>query len=192
VGTGGLLPVAAQAVPAWPAGREPLEVLLLGSAVPAHDGSERQRLEDGAASGRIPDVGLEAMAALFRALAAACEDGLLRSAHDVSDGGVAVAAAELCLGADLGATLEVPDVAGRGDLSLFGEACGLVLVTCAPDDRAALEALAAAHGVPVFAVGRLGSEGLRLRSGDCALDLSLVEAREAYEATLPAAMETSG
>ncbi len=191
VGTVGLLPVAAEAVPAWPAGGEPLEVLLLGSAVPAHDGSERQRLVDGTARGRIPEVDLEAVSALCRLLAAAREARLLRSAHDVSDGGPAVAAAELCLGADLGADLELPDLAGRGDLTLFGEACGLVLATCTAADRPALEALAARHGVSATPIGRLGGERIRLRAGACALDLPLAEARTAYEGTLPAAMEAT-
>jgi phosphoribosylformylglycinamidine synthase len=191
VGTVGLLPAAAEAVPAWPAGGGPLEVLLLGGAVPAHDGSERQRLEDGAASGRIPEVDLDAVGSLCAALVAAREARLLRSAHDASDGGLAVAAAEVCLGAGIGADLELPNLAGRGDLTLFGEACGLVLTTCSAADRAALEALAARHGVGATAVGRLGGDRIRLRAGTCALDLLLADARTAHEGTLPAAMEAT-
>ncbi|MDX6564946.1 MAG: phosphoribosylformylglycinamidine synthase subunit PurL, partial [Gaiellales bacterium] len=98
VGAVGVLARAELAVPSFPVAVYAV-VLLLGSAVPAHDGSERQVLEDGAASGRIPDPSLAALAALCRTLTEAAASELLASAHDASDGGLAVAIAELCIAA---------------------------------------------------------------------------------------------
>ena len=118
------------AVPSFPRDRRS-SILLLGAAVPAHDGSERQALEDGVASGRIPDPALPELTGLFAALGEAARSELLASAHDASDGGLVVAAVELCLGASSGCELELPPLADRGDITLFGEACGNVLVTCA-------------------------------------------------------------
>ena len=95
-------------VPAVPARRRALRRPLLGTAAPAHDGTERQALEDGAPSrGAFPSVDLPALAALSSSLGErAPTSGCSRSAHDASDGGLAVALAELCLGAGSGCELD--------------------------------------------------------------------------------------
>jgi phosphoribosylformylglycinamidine synthase len=188
VGAVGVLERASLAVPSYPAGVG-ATVLLLGAAVPAHDGSERQALEDGACSGRIPEPDLTALAALCATLHEGATAGLLGSAHDASDGGLAVAVAELCIATDSGCTLELPALAARGDITLFGEACGSVLVTCADGARPALAALCARHGVPLQELGELAGDSIELRAGSCAIALPLERARRAYDDALPRAME---
>ena len=71
VGAVGVLEHAEDAVPFAPGGPGS-RLFLLGSAVPAHDGSERQALEDGAVSGRIPDVDLAALGGLCGAARGRC------------------------------------------------------------------------------------------------------------------------
>ncbi|MDX6567871.1 MAG: phosphoribosylformylglycinamidine synthase subunit PurL, partial [Gaiellales bacterium] len=188
VGAVGVLERAELAVPSYPrdAGSQ---LLLLGAAAPAHDGSERQALEDGRASGRIPEPALAELVALCGMLGEAARDGLLASAHDASDGGLVVAISELCLSAGTGCDLDVPELAARGDITLFGEACGNVLVTCAPADRERIAALAAQHAVPVVELGRLGGERIVVRAASCRVDVALGDARAAYEDALPLAME---
>ncbi len=170
-------------------------VYLLGEALPALDGSEYQKRwfggPRGRPCGRIPDVDLEAEVALQGLLQQAIAERLLRSAHDVSDGGLAVAAAECCLAGDRGAVLaldEVPWVAGspgcpaaagaaergtlpagplakRPDVALFGEAPTLVLVSVAPEDAERFEEKCEEAGVPCFALGQVGGSSLEITVG---------------------------
>jgi phosphoribosylformylglycinamidine synthase subunit PurL len=188
VGAVGVLERADRAVASFPldAGSA---LLLVGAATPAHDGSERQTLEDGVASGRIPEPELDALARLCGALGEAARDGLLASAHDASDGGLSVAVVELCLAVGGGCDLDLPALALRGDITLFGESCGNVLVTCAPADQDRLTELFARHDVPVAELGHLGGERIVVRAGSHELDLALADARDAYENALARAME---
>jgi phosphoribosylformylglycinamidine synthase II len=159
----------------------------LGTGVPAYDGSEWQALVAGEAAGRIPEVDLPALRWLCDLLVELARDGALGSAHDVSDGGFAVALAELALAAGVGleATLEPGEGAAA---TLFGEACGLVVVSCAPEQEERLVKACDAAEVPLERIGALGGASIALRCGELALDVSLDEARAAYEGALPQAM----
>jgi phosphoribosylformylglycinamidine synthase len=112
---------------------------------------------------------------------------VLTSAHDASDGGLAVALAEVALaaGAGLEATLEPRAGAAA---TLFGECCGLVVASCAPAAEAALESACDAAGVPVERIGAFGGASIVVRCGELALDVPLSAARAAHEGTLPQAM----
>jgi phosphoribosylformylglycinamidine synthase subunit PurL len=187
VGAVGLLEHATHAVPAFPAGGDE-HVFLLGRAEPAYDGSERQVLEAGACSGRIPEVDLDAIWRLCELLCVASSESLLASAHDASDGGLAVALAEVCLGAGAGCDLDVPALHRRDDITLFGEACGNVVVACDESDVERLISLCDRHDVPRARLGQLGGDGIRLRCGETILDVPFEAAREAYEDALPRAM----
>ncbi len=123
-----------------------------------------------AVCGAPPPVDLAAELRLQRFLVAGARAGLLRSAHDLSDGGLAVAVAECCMGgpyADqtLGAELALAGLAPGvpADALLFGEDHGRAVVTVAPADEPALASLAAAHGVPWQVSGRVGQPGGELR-----------------------------
>jgi phosphoribosylformylglycinamidine synthase len=188
VGAVGVLERADLAVPAFPSG-EDVVIHLIGDAVPAHDGSERQALEDGAVSGRIPDVDLAAIGRLAQLLASAADEGVLASAHEASDGGLAVALAEVCLGAACGCELDVPLLAGTGELTLFGEVCGLVVVGCDTADSERLASLCAGLGVRERRLGELRGGDIVVRCGETALATALDDARAAYESTLPEAMD---
>ena len=87
--------------------------------------------------------------------------GLLASAHDCSDGGLAVALAESCILGNLGATVTArPE--GRWDAALFGEAPSRILVSLDPSKTGALRRLATRHNVPVLRLGRVGGDRLRI------------------------------
>jgi phosphoribosylformylglycinamidine (FGAM) synthase-like enzyme len=167
-------------------------IYLMGDAVPVLDGSEYQKRwfggPRGRPAGRIPDVDLDAEVALQAALRRAIGARLLRSAHDCSDGGLAVAVAECCLAGKLGATLtlaEVPWVGGqkgcaasagaaegrtsaagplatRPDLAFFGETPTLVVVSLAARDADRLEELCETQGVPCTRLGTVGGVDLAL------------------------------
>jgi phosphoribosylformylglycinamidine synthase subunit PurL len=167
-------------------------VYLLGDAAPVLDGSEYQKRWWGRVEGRVPDVDLAAEVALQQVVRRAAEEGRLRSAHDCSDGGLAVALAESCLAGDIGARLDlelVPGrVAGRHDLTLFGEAPTRVVVSLPADGAADLEQRCARAAVPAFYLGMVGGGELRLQLGGEAVEAGLPALREAYEGGLLAAL----
>ncbi|MHB9149226.1 MAG: phosphoribosylformylglycinamidine synthase subunit PurL, partial [Thermoleophilia bacterium] len=86
-------------------------IVLLGDATPVLDGSEYQKRWYGTVEGRIPDVDLAAEVVLQGVLRRAVTDGMLRSAHDCSDGGLAVALAESCLAGGVGARVNMDGAA---------------------------------------------------------------------------------
>jgi phosphoribosylformylglycinamidine synthase len=94
---------------------------------------------------------------------------LVSAAHDLADGGLALAAAEMALAAGLGVAL---DAAPR-DLTaiqwFFSEDQARYLITCAPADAARLEALAAEAAVPLCRVGTVGGREVRLGGAAVAL-----------------------
>jgi phosphoribosylformylglycinamidine synthase len=187
VGCLGVLERADQAVPSSvrTAGDA---VLLFGDAVPALDGSEYQRTIHGHVAGRPPAPDLDAEARLCALLAAAAHAGLLRSAHDASDGGLAVALAETATPA-LGLRVGVPNLAGRADVTLFGEGGGLVVASTAPAWVDRLVALAGEHGVPYTLIGSVTDEPrLRVRCGGAGIDTPLAPLHAAHAGTLPAAL----
>ena len=186
VGCVGVLERADAAVGAAPADASG-SLFALGTATPAYDGSEWQALVAGSSAGRIPEVDLPALRWLCDLLGELARDGVLGSAHDVSDGGLAVALAEIAIacGTGLEATIEPGDDAAA---TLFGECCGLVVASCAPDEEARLAQACDAAEVPLEKIGALGGASIALRCGELALDVPLEAARAAYQEALPRAM----
>ncbi len=126
----------------------------------------------------------EAERRLCAALAEGVAEGVLFSAHDSSDGGLAVALAEIALGSVYGVDAELPDAVGRLEARLFGEIPGRVAVTAT--DENALRELARRHGLSLHRLGRVeGERGLRLRlSHGELLDWSINELDARYEGAI--------
>jgi phosphoribosylformylglycinamidine synthase len=149
------------------------------------------------AGGEPPAIDLEAEFRLQGFLAEAADQRLLRSAHDCSEGGLAVALAEAViggpyvpgsLGADLDLTGYAPDVPLDG--LLYGEDGARALVSCAPPSSRFLIAMAHKYGVPVFHAGRVQSAGaLELQVGDQAFSWSTEALRRIYFEAIPRRMQ---
>ncbi len=136
----------------------------------------------GEVGGAPQRIDLAAEAALQRALLAMARARLLRSAHDVSDGGLAVALAESCLAGGLGARVHVPDLGGLpAACRLFAEDPSRVLLSCPPEHAERVEGLAAEHGVPLRWLGETGGASLRIEG---LLEVAVDELRRAYEGAL--------
>ncbi len=159
------------------------ESILFGGAADLA-GSEYLRQFHGLVAGS-PRIDLALEARVQRLLVEAAADGLLRSAHDCSHGGLAVTLAEACLAEGVGFSSEGLGLSGRRDAALFGEAASRVVVSAAQERAAELEVLLAGEGVPYARLGRTGGERLRLAS---AIDVPLAELRRAYEGGLEAAL----
>jgi phosphoribosylformylglycinamidine synthase II len=175
---------------AWPAvagGQAGHRVLLLGETREELSGSEWAHVVHGHVGGTPPVVDLAGEKRLAELLHEGV--GLLTSAHDLSDGGLAQALVEASLRHLSGATVSLADVHADPFVALFSESAGRVLVTVAEGDVARVAELAGRHGVPIAEIGRTGGDVLAVTTGDDALfDVNLLELRSAWMATLPAAM----
>ncbi len=159
-------------------------VLLLGETREELSGSEWAHVVHDHLGGIPPRVDLAAERALSELLVAAT--GVVSSAHDVSDGGLAQTLVESCLTHGIGARVDLSDVAG-GDafVALFSESAARVVVSVAPEDEERLFELAAEHGVPITSLGETRGTSLAVTG---VLDVPLDELRAAWTLTLPAAM----
>ena len=167
-------------------------IVLLGENTDELGGSEYLARVHGVVAGAPPRVDLDGERRLVDALLDAIRAGHVRSAHDCSDGGLAVALAECCMaspdartGADveLGAWAALPRRA-----LLYGEAHGRILVsTDAPD---AVLATAARHGVPARTIGRVrpATDGLTICVGGERWTAAVDALAHAYHDAIPALM----
>lgn len=158
-------------------------VLLLGSTREELSGSEWAHVVHDHLGGTPPMVDLEAE----RSLAALLHEGvgLLTSAHDLSDGGLAQALAESCLRRDVGVRVALEGVARDPFVALFSESTARALVTVPEADVEQARALAERHGVPVTVLGSTGGTDLEV-DGVLQVDLTLL--RDAWTATLPSVL----
>ncbi len=165
------------------------EVFVLGIAAlrgSADDlaGSEYLKLCHGGLVAGQPKIDLDLEVHVQRLCLEAAHHGLLKSAHDCSRGGLAVALAECCIAGERGLDAGAVAIEGRLDAALFGEAPSRIVVSTEQPD--ALEALASGHGVPIARLGRV--TGDRLAFAD-AIDASIAELSASYEGGLLAALD---
>jgi phosphoribosylformylglycinamidine synthase len=130
----------------------------------------------GREEGPPPPVDLAAEAAAGRLVLDLAGRRLLSACHDISDGGLAVAAAEMALAAGVGVALDAP-ASFLPQAWFFGEDQARYLLACAEADAGAVLAEAAAAGVPAARVGRAGGEAVALGPSTVAL----AALREAHE-----------
>ncbi|MFH0737668.1 MAG: phosphoribosylformylglycinamidine synthase subunit PurL [Candidatus Micrarchaeota archaeon] len=157
-------------------------VYVLGTTKDELGGSEFYRLFNGVGN-NPPQVRPEEHVPLYKALSAAIEEGLLASAHDVSDGGLAVAFAESALGNGLGAELDIDHIAAdveREDAVLFGESPGRFVVSVAPENLERFEKAMA--GTVCRRAGRVrGDRRFLIKRGDAIIINDAIEdVRAAY------------
>jgi phosphoribosylformylglycinamidine synthase len=179
-------------------------VALLGETRDEIGASEYLERVHGLIAGRVPEIDLDLEVGVQTACREAIGLGLLSSAHDCSDGGLAVAAAESCTGPwgvpeddaarnvpPLGCRLALPEGWRRlrPDAALFGESQSRILVSLRAENWAALEAIARRHGVPLHRLGETGGARLVIAPH---VDVSLEKALTAYQTGLPAALGKAG
>lgn len=116
-------------------------------------------------SGVVPKLDLDLEVAVQRACLEAAETGLLQSAHDCSDGGLAVCLAESCfatLGRNaIGAQVELRGAPGV-TAWLFGESPSRIVISFAPEALTQITAIATRAAAPITVIGRVGGQGLNI------------------------------
>jgi phosphoribosylformylglycinamidine synthase len=161
VGMVGLLPDVGRVVTPWFKSSGDV-VVLLGRTREELGGSEYLKTVHGLTRGTPPWIDLKLEQAVQSCCIAAIERGLLRSAHDVSDGGLGVTLAECCISGPekpLGVRIETREMI-RGDALLFSESQSRIVVSLAEQDLPQLEDIASQYNVPMQAIGTVG--GTRL------------------------------
>ncbi len=158
-------------------------VLLIGSSHNDLGGSEYLKLVHGLVGGRPPALDLTRERAVMKLVLAAAQSGLLRSAHDCSDGGMLVALAECCLLGGIGVRCPAlqPEAPLRLDAAFFGESPGRFIVSAASRAMPELQTLARRHHVEISLLGMAGGQVLEFEGQ---LRLPLAEIRQAWEGGL--------
>ena len=162
------------------------DLVLLGRTEPEFGGSAWAGVLHGHLGGEPPEPDLDAGLRLATVLVTACATGLLEAAHDLSDGGLAVALAESCVRGGTGCRIRLP---GNAFTWLFSESAARAVVAVQQGREDAFAELCAAHGVPHAAIGSTGGDGLTV---DDLFSIPLSELATAREATLPALFGGSG
>ena len=163
-------------------------IVLLGEGRGELGGSEYLKMAHGVVRGVPPALDLGAERALQTLLVELAAERLMRSAHDCSDGGLAVTLAECCFDTDgIGADVSIDRVAVARTESvnraaaLFGESASRVVVSAAPEAVSEVVRRASAAGVPSRIIGRTGGRSLRIAvGGDVAVDVTVADAERAW------------
>ncbi len=165
-------------------------VLLVGDTTDELGASEYLAQVHGLEVGRPPTLNLKRARALVEGVSSLVQAGLCDTAHDLSDGGLAVALAEMALSGNRGAKVTLAE-ALRPDALLFGEAASRVLLAVPASQTDAATEHMAAHGLPVQNVGETGGNRLTLTlaAADTTLDFALDDLRHAFETPLQDALE---
>jgi phosphoribosylformylglycinamidine synthase len=187
IGMVGLLEDAEQAVTQWFKG-EGDAIVLLGRNREELGSSEYLAVVHHQIRGALPWIDLDVERRLIGVVLAAVREGLVRSAHDVAEGGLAVAIAECCIGAEtgpgIGARIEL-EGGLRPDALLFGESQGRIVVSLRRRHLARLREIARRDDVPFTVIGEV--RGQRLEIGDL-VDVPVAVARERWRTGLERAL----
>ncbi len=167
-------------------------VLLLGVTREDLGGTEYLKRVHGLVTGRPPALDLDLEKRVQAACLRAVRAGLAASAHDCSEGGLAVALAECCLQGGLGARVTLPEAeAGlRVDARLFGESASRIVLSARPEHVEAIQAVAEEEGAPAAVLGEVGGDALTVAAeGRTLFAVPVVEMEAIWRNALPAIME---
>lgn len=168
-------------------------VVLLGETKEELGGTEYLSRIHSREGGFPPLLELSAEKAVQRCCLEAIEAGIIKSAHDCSEGGLAVALAEAAImsektsGQLLGATIGLPDLPIRRDAHLFGESQSRIVITLEERHLPNLQQLCAGQGVPMALIGRVEGNRLAIRvegDGRPLIDLPVEAMRAAWQGSI--------
>ena len=169
-------------------------ILLLGETRDELGGSEYLAAIHGIVAGAPPECDLDREKRAIDALLDAITSGSVTSAHDVSDGGLAVALAESCIaerGSETGATIDLGSLNGVSERgALFGESQARFVVSSSVPER--VEAAAQRYGVPVARIGSVTDResGLTIKAGSRTIRTDIVEISAAWHDAIPNIMSS--
>jgi phosphoribosylformylglycinamidine synthase len=164
-------------------------IFLLGETRDELGGSEYLKLRTGKVQGACPELHLDEELRLQSCVREGIRLGLIRSAHDTSEGGLLVAALESAFGGEMGCQLLLSLGALRLDSLLFGETSGRILVSVGPEGEGSLATLCATHRVPCAKIGTTGGSRVTVAvDGQPLLDAEATELKGLHSNALERAL----
>lgn len=167
-------------------------ICLLGENKAELGGSEYLALVHNLKLGIPPELDLDLERKVHQATLEAMQAGLINSAHDCSEGGLAICLAECCISSPkkiLGARINTATQM-RLDALLFGESQSRILVSCSPGDLSRVKEIARAQDIPFEVLGRVESERLVIQVNDKGvIDLGLEEIEQRWRGAIARYMQ---
>lgn len=161
------------------------KLYLVGKTGDDYAGSELQKMMTGEIAGTLADFDLEHVHDYLSRLLKAEQSGLVASAHDLSEGGLAVAAAETVFKTELGLNA---DFRALDKKQFFSETPGRMLVSVAPENAAAFEEIMQDDAMPAGEVA--AAQWLEIHLADAELNLPVAQMQKLWEEALPCAMKS--
>jgi phosphoribosylformylglycinamidine synthase len=181
VGLVGELPDPAQAPGIAPG--EGDRLVLVGPFAPSLAGSELAKVR-GELDAGLPQPDIQAVAAAIDLVRRVVRDGLVSAAHDVSDGGLACALAEMAIASGIGIDGDLDPLVelrgGSGETCLFGEGPGGIVLAIGTDRVAELLRAAEGAGIEAVEIGSVGGERLEFSAAERDVSVLLTDAERAW------------
>ncbi len=155
-------------------------IVLVGETWPEIGGSEYLKIGFDLVCGEAPTLDLALERSIDEAVVIGIESGILKSAHDCSEGGIAVTLAESCMAGGVGAEVRLPQIADAA-LNLFGESQARIVVTLEEQDLDILRDICARQRVPFQRLGTVGGDRLVIEH---MVDKAVSAMAEVYDSAL--------
>lgn len=157
-------------------------IILLGESTDEIGGSEYLAKVHGVVGGAPPSLDYDRALAVVGTCLTCIRRGFVKSAHDIGDGGIALALAECAVGGDrpLGAVVELMDKI-RPDALLFGEAPARIVMTVAPENVSTIKSIAQSLSCPARSVGLVGGDRLKI---DNLIDMPVDEIKKLWSGAI--------
>ncbi|GBG10168.1 phosphoribosylformylglycinamidine synthase II [Paenibacillus sp. MY03] len=164
-------------------------IVLLGDTKAEFGGSELQYVLSGAPAGRPPVIDLDVEKQVQDAVLGAIQQGLVASAHDLSEGGIAVALAESCISGGVGAEVSLTSDL-RPDHLLFSESQSRILLSAKPEQADALTALLSEQGVQFAVIGKVSGSSLTINvNGKSGIAAPVQQLEKVWKDAIPCLMK---
>ena len=160
-------------------------IALIGDNKGELGGSEYIKTIHNKVAGSIPSISPQSVKDVASLLVELADSELLHCAHDISDGGLAVALAECCFANEIGAEITISSEL-RNDAMLFGESRPLVVISFPGQSQSSILELCKNKNIPVSIIGKTGGSNLKIND---LINCSVSELRDIYESAIPRMME---
>ncbi len=152
-------------------------IFLLGANQEELGASEYLKLQENRIDGYVPEIDLKLEKRVQDTVFKAVKEGIVKSAHDCSEGGLAVALAESCFKNEIGVNIKIEENISDKAL-LFGETQSRIIVSIAQDNENILKKIAEENKIPIKKIGR--TQGNRYLFNDL-IELSVEEMNNKWE-----------
>lgn len=163
-------------------------IAVIGSDIEGHiGGSEYLSLLHNILKGDAPDIDIDKEVKLVKVLLELTRSKVINSAHDVSDGGIAVAIAESCLinrTLPIGCNVNI-NITGRKDFALFNESQSRIIISLNPENKEKIKGICEKHGLNYIELGKTGGNNIIIND----INLTVEKAYDAYYNSIIKIME---